>query len=174
MSDGKNDWLYSSSVPQGDASAPARFAPEDRARYAGLEPPATGLEYLLSREMARPRKWIEQQRAEAGLKREQQLEEMDRLREWAEAKRYVYFIRCGERGPIKIGITDKPMARLAGLQTGHFEELRMLGYVEGTIAAEKHWHEMFDYCRLRGEWFGPDPKLLAEVKKAIGSSAWLP
>jgi hypothetical protein len=83
-------------------------------------------------------------------------------------RRFVYFVRHGHAGPIKIGIADRPLARFQTLQSAHFDELRFLGFVEGSLASEQLWHEHFAAHRIRGEWYRPVAELLAEIRKAIG------
>lgn len=76
----------------------------------------------------------------------------------------IYFIRCGENGPIKIGFTAKPVAaRLEELQTAHHEALCVMGDVPGTVATERILHARFAHLRIRGEWFSPGSDLLADI-----------
>jgi Meiotically up-regulated gene 113 len=80
---------------------------------------------------------------------------------------FLYFIQAGEIGPIKIGYSHDPATRLAELQIGNPEELRLLGAFEGPLqgieAMEAGWHYVFWAARIRGEWFKPIPKLLAAI-----------
>jgi hypothetical protein len=89
-------------------------------------------------------------------------------REERRVVRYIYFVRHGRTGPIKIGIADRPHARFQTLQSAHFEQLYLLGMVEGTEVAEQLWHARFEEHRIRGEWYHPAPELLAEIEKAVG------
>lgn len=77
---------------------------------------------------------------------------------------WVYFIGCG-RGPIKIGVATDVLARLHDLQTGCPYELRLLGKIPGSKAAERALHNVFAAFRVRGEWFAGTP----EVRRAIRS-----
>lgn len=82
---------------------------------------------------------------------------------------YVYFIAPEQRPPdrVKIGFTSgNPEARLANMQTGSPERLRVLAYVQADKSLEGMLHEAFAPLRLHGEWFALDGKLLALV-------AWL-
>lgn len=66
----------------------------------------------------------------------------------------IYFIQAGEGRRVKIGHTDGPVeARLAALQTGCPDTLRVLAVVEGTRADESWLHVCFSGLRVRGEWF---------------------
>jgi hypothetical protein len=78
---------------------------------------------------------------------------------------YVYFIQSTEGGPIKIGKSDHPSRRLAGLQNGHPQELVIRAVALGGHAAETLLHQHFERSRLRGEWFMPTKELMAIVDK---------
>lgn len=75
----------------------------------------------------------------------------------------VYFIQVGCDGPIKIGRSTAPLARLATLQTGHSEPLRLLVTTTGGDELEKALHRRLSSHRLRGEWFSPHVEVLAEI-----------
>jgi hypothetical protein len=65
----------------------------------------------------------------------------------------IYFIKAGETGPVKIGYSREPQARLTMLQTSHYERLTMLATVEGGFALERALHKHFEERRRTGEWF---------------------
>jgi hypothetical protein len=74
----------------------------------------------------------------------------------------VYFIQRGEDGPIKIGSTGlDPRHRLAALQIGSAERLRLLGYLQSK---ETEIHSLFSEHRLSGEWFRPHQDILEFVR----------
>lgn len=75
----------------------------------------------------------------------------------------VYFVQMGDDGPVKIGYTqrDKLKARLSVLQTGSPYPLRLRRLVTATRDTERAAHRFFADLRMRGEWFWPDPDLLA-------------
>lgn len=73
----------------------------------------------------------------------------------------VYFIRCGEDGPVKIGIASDVEARRTALQTAHFEELHVLRSVDGTHRHERWLHDRYAANHIRGEWFRFDPEMLS-------------
>ncbi len=76
----------------------------------------------------------------------------------------VYFIRAGTDGPIKIGYSARDInERLSQLQTGNPEELCLIGLVSGTEDFEKRLHRRFRAHHIRGEWFRPDPEILAFI-----------
>ena len=75
---------------------------------------------------------------------------------------FVYFVQCGDDGPIKIGKSSGDMKRRLGeLQVGNPVELRLLVSIPGDV--EQAMHMRFARQRIRGEWFRPDPVLLAFV-----------
>lgn len=66
----------------------------------------------------------------------------------------IYFIQCGNNGPIKIGYTDKEAnIRMSAMQVCCPYELKIIGLMEGSYAEEQELHKIFKYHRIRGEWF---------------------
>ena len=71
---------------------------------------------------------------------------------------YVYFIRAGSNGPIKIGVADNVESRMDTLQTGNHMELSIVAKIKcsgrkDAYRQEANLHKFFSYKRLRGEWF---------------------
>lgn len=83
---------------------------------------------------------------------------------------FVYFIQRGEAGPIKIGQSKNPKARLASLQTASDQPLRFVAIATGDKQSERELHAKFASARLTGEWFSPTEELI-EHARAIG---WVP
>jgi hypothetical protein len=79
-------------------------------------------------------------------------------------KSHVYFIQQGDSGAIKIGCSKNPSQRLAGLQTGHSEPLRLLTCAVGSQAQERALHDRFAHLRVSGEWFRPADDLMAYIR----------
>lgn len=79
---------------------------------------------------------------------------------------FVYFIRAGAAGPIKIGIARNPEGRLGELQVGSHEDLMLLATVPGDERLESHLHRHFEEHRIRGEWFRAAEELLALIERA--------
>lgn len=79
-------------------------------------------------------------------------------------KGYVYFIEVPGQRVIKIGFSERPLARLAGLQTAHVEELALLGVIAGGLDAEQCIHEKFSHLRARGELFHATRELRAFIR----------
>lgn len=84
----------------------------------------------------------------------------------------VYFIRSGLDGPIKIGRSRRPYARLDDLQATSAERLDLLLILDGGAALERDLHARFAEHRLHGEWFEPAPTLLRYLRdKAVKSNS---
>lgn len=85
-----------------------------------------------------------------------------------DATRGVYFLRAGESGNIKIGKTYDLNARVASLQTGSPEPLRLLAFINcrevNPTDAEAAMHGKFQQYRLQGEWFRPADELLDFIR----------
>lgn len=76
----------------------------------------------------------------------------------------IYFVQEGDAGPVKIGWTRQGLvARLAQIQNGNPRPLRLIGVALADQAAEKDLHGHFAELHLHGEWFRPEPSLLAFV-----------
>lgn len=82
----------------------------------------------------------------------------------------VYFIQRGEAGPIKIGHSGNPKARLAALKTASDQPLRMIGVMDGDKPDERRLHLRFADARLEGEWFSPTEELVAYALSVGGVS----
>lgn len=84
----------------------------------------------------------------------------------------IYFIQCGDNGPIKIGTTGSaPHARMSHFQLGCPYELRLLGAVDGGALHESAIHELHLEDHIRGEWFRPSAAVLATVRTALEAGA---
>lgn len=71
---------------------------------------------------------------------------------------YVYFIRAGNRGAIKIGIAKNIERRMATMQTGNAFQLHLLARIpcdnkEQALFLESKIHNFFKRQKIRGEWF---------------------
>lgn len=79
---------------------------------------------------------------------------------------YIYVIGRDE-GPVKVGISDNPGARVLGLQTGCPFQLSLLAtfQFEDRIAAhqeEQFFHRCYRKQNLVGEWFNLSADLAIE------------
>jgi len=75
--------------------------------------------------------------------------------------RQVYFIQAEALGLVKIGCGDDARKRLATLQVGSPDVLRLVGvfHADDAPAFEAHLHRTFGHLRVRGEWFRPDEQM---------------
>jgi hypothetical protein len=81
-------------------------------------------------------------------------------------KGYVYFIGS-ESGPVKIGYSKNPWARLSELQTASADELSVVATVKTTEDSESSIHDALTDLRIKGEWFERNDliiKVLSEIK----------
>jgi hypothetical protein len=79
---------------------------------------------------------------------------------------FLYIISEGEHGPVKVGRSRNPGARISELQTGNARRLRVVVTYEFThneaCDAERLLHEALSEFALAGEWFDVDEKFMAE------------
>lgn len=65
-------------------------------------------------------------------------------------------------GPVKVGVSDGPLNRLATIQTGNPLDLGIVGLIaypnrDIALSMEDCFHVTQKNKRLRGEWFDMDP-----------------
>lgn len=88
---------------------------------------------------------------------------------------FVYFVQMGRAGPIKIGYSTNPAARIASMQTSNARELVLIGSIPGDTAVERAIHRELSAYRLRGEWWRPEPAVMRYVRKLLRhGSPWPP
>ena len=75
---------------------------------------------------------------------------------------YVYFMWAANA--IKIGFSVDPTGRAAALQTGSPLDIRLILAVRKHKKYERDLHRRFRELRVSGEWFRPDPVLLAFIE----------
>jgi hypothetical protein len=81
---------------------------------------------------------------------------------------FVYLLQ-DEQAATKIGISGDPRGRVASLQTGHPEPLRLVKAIRCRTAAdaravERDLHSHFERHRMNGEWFDLSDR---QVRRAI-------
>lgn len=91
--------------------------------------------------------------------------------EWRDLATFVYFVRSGVRGPIKIGKAADPHARLKTLQTASPAPLSMLGFIRGGEPVERSLHDYLSADRLLGEWFHPSERVVSTVTALLYADA---
>lgn len=75
----------------------------------------------------------------------------------------VYYVQRAD-GLIKIGFSAVPQARIVTLRREH-GPLKVLATHKGGRDAERVQHRRFDHLRVTGEWFRPEPELLAHIER---------
>ena len=78
---------------------------------------------------------------------------------------YVYFIQGVTTRLVKIGVSENVGLRLAMMQQGSPDQLRLLGTVafrdfREALHIEHRLHRRFGNCRAHGEWFRPERTLV--------------
>lgn len=84
---------------------------------------------------------------------------------------FVYFLLNPADGRVKIGRAKNVGARVADLQTGHSQRLRLLAVVVGGRPVERAYQRRFAKDREGGEWFRPSAELMAcidELNREVG------
>lgn len=71
---------------------------------------------------------------------------------------FLYFLRAGNRGAIKIGIAKDVKKRIDELQVGNAFQLNLLATIpcdcrDQALELERRIHAFFKRQRIRGEWF---------------------
>lgn len=76
------------------------------------------------------------------------------------AAHYVYFLRAGSRGPIRIGVVRRPSLeqRIRDLRAKN--AFRLVGLLPWTSDTEADLVARFAHARLSGGWFEAVPELL--------------
>jgi hypothetical protein len=80
---------------------------------------------------------------------------------------FVYFVRDGEAGLIKIGFTGSVKQRMVNLRHQHGRPVDLITFYEGTLRDEREEHAAWAVHRKDGEWFTAAPDLMeyiADVK----------
>lgn len=91
-------------------------------------------------------------------------------RRYSKSAYFVYFLRDGHRGKIKIGCTRKLEKRYSALQSGNPRTLTLLGCLNGGHLLERSLHDRFKKFRHRREWFESSSELL----EFINSKSFIP
>ncbi len=83
----------------------------------------------------------------------------------------IYLIKAENTDLYKIGYTEgRVKDRLKALQTGSPHILSIVEQCSGSIAHEKHLHEVFEDNRTHGEWFKFDKETLTKVIDTMTSA----
>ena len=89
------------------------------------------------------------------------------------APTFIYFIAPVGGGPVKIGFSADPRARMKRLSESAPFQLQVLCAVPGTRDDERRLHAEFATAHAHREWFHPAPNLLDFIAQ-VGISGSLP
>lgn len=92
---------------------------------------------------------------------EQRINDLPYIPAGSESDPFVYFIRSGTNGPIKIGRTKNAKERRHALQLATHSPLTLLATMRAPFWAEGYLHQFYSDERIRGEWYRPSPRLVA-------------
>lgn len=81
----------------------------------------------------------------------------------------IYFLQVGNDGPIKIGRSNNPEARVTDIQVGNPFPVNLLLKLDvgdnWDNLMEHSLHSQFARYRLQGEWFAPVPALYEKIQE---------
>ena len=80
---------------------------------------------------------------------------------------FLYVIRQGLDGPVKIGCAADPGTRLQSMQAGNPDPLYLLGVCRGGRGAERALLAAFRPFRVRGEWFKLVPEIMGLIAELV-------
>lgn len=90
---------------------------------------------------------------------------------------YVYFVRVGSDGPVRIGTSSRIAHDLHDIQLNNAEALEVLCVTPGSTLIEEKVHYLFADDRLQGDWYHPTDSLmlfisaLPDVSRQLGLTA---
>jgi hypothetical protein len=88
---------------------------------------------------------------------------------------FVYVIQGKPTTPIKVGVASGVQKRIAGLQTGNPQRLRLLYVLPGDYRLEAFLHRRLRRSRVAGEWFDgsevePTLRFIARLARQMRSA----
>lgn len=88
----------------------------------------------------------------------------------------LYFMQCGDGGPVKIGFSRAVEKRVAAIQLASPYQITLLASAVVARCEEKRLHHVLGRHWLRGEWFTPHPEVMAamEATKSVTDSNFIP
>lgn len=78
---------------------------------------------------------------------------------------WIYFIFDKKSQSIKIGYSSNPSQRLATLQVGNSNQLRLIKTIKGGVDIEHRLHDKFKTLKINGEWFQASQELLQFINE---------
>ena len=83
----------------------------------------------------------------------------------------VYFMRqIGGGGPVKIGWSSNPRARVYAYNTMSPYPLEIVATIDGGIWLENRFHVRFGHLRSHHEWFRESPELDAVIAEVLAGT----
>ena len=80
----------------------------------------------------------------------------------------IYFVEAEGTNCVKIGFTSRSVEqRIAELQTGQPQRLRLWGSIPGECDAEQGLHKEYAALRTNGEWFSPADSIYHTIRNLI-------
>ena len=76
----------------------------------------------------------------------------------------IYVIQGESGGPMKIGYTKDLQKRIATLQTGYPDNLKVVLTFPGSLKIEQKIHNDLTQYRMRGEWFKPEQYVFNRIE----------
>lgn len=80
---------------------------------------------------------------------------------------FVYFIHDAPSSAIKVGVSKRPLARLAQLRSASSTPLSLVGLVVGGVAQEREIHRLLNAHKVRGEWFEANEVVWCHVRALL-------
>lgn len=77
----------------------------------------------------------------------------------------VYFFQLENAGPIKVGVSEKPLERLKQIQSANPYKVNCLFFFNTKYPVESYIRNKFKDSNLEGEWYKPSRKLLCLINK---------
>lgn len=82
----------------------------------------------------------------------------------------LYAFRATQSGFIKFGITGDVPRRLTVIRSANWEEIELLAHAPSDRRTEAILHTQLAPWRIRGEWYEPADRVLAEVERLRGAA----
>lgn len=81
----------------------------------------------------------------------------------------VYFAKSYD-GYVKIGKSDEPERRIAQLQTGNPQPIRLIGWLRSLSGFEVSLHRLHEEDRVSGEWFRHSDHINDTISRLVGAT----
>ena len=82
---------------------------------------------------------------------------------------HIYVVQSGDTPRFKIGFAESVQWRIADLQVGNPDELRLVATGIGTMSDEYALQQLVGATRIRQEWFAASPELESVIAKMLAA-----